>query len=374
MINETVLRREEKAEISLRSLYARYGYLPYRMSKFEEYELYMKNKDFLVSDQIITFNDTNGRLLALKPDVTLSIIKNGEDEPGCKQKVYYSENVYRVSEKTGKYKEIMQTGVECIGAVDIYDIYESIKLAAESLSLISKSFVLDISHLGIMIILLEKVCDDNVFRRKALHFIAEKNAHDMKKLCDSYQIPAEQTDVLQVFIRAYGQRNKVIAQLEEAVQKLAPDCEKVRQVMKEIKTLSALLETSPLSSKIRFDFSIVNDMNYYNDFAFKGFINGISDGVLAGGQYDKLMKKMDRKDRAVGFAINLDLLEQMKQERREYDVDIVILYDENTDVRMVAQAVSEAAASGKTASAQKQIPEKLRYREIADLRKGTPIC
>ena len=222
MINETVLRREEKAEIALRSLYARYGYLPYRMSKFEEYELYMKNKDFLVSDRIITFNDTNGRLLALKPDVTLSIIKNGEDEPGCKQKVYYSENVYRVSEKTGKYKEIMQTGVECIGAVDIYDIYESIKLAAESLSLISKSFVLDISHLGIMIILLEKVCDDNVFRRKALHFIAEKNAHDMKKLCDSYQIPAEQTDVLQVFIRAYGQRNKVIAQLEEAVQKLAP--------------------------------------------------------------------------------------------------------------------------------------------------------
>ena len=65
---------------------------------------------------------------------------------------------------------------------------------------------------------------------------------------------------------------------------------------------------------------------------------------------------------------------RMKQERREYDVDIVILYDENTDVRMVAQAVSEAAASGKTASAQKQIPEKLRYREIADLRKGTPIC
>ena len=39
MINETVLRREEKAEIALRSLYARYGYLPYRMSKFEEYEL-----------------------------------------------------------------------------------------------------------------------------------------------------------------------------------------------------------------------------------------------------------------------------------------------------------------------------------------------
>ena len=38
----------------------------------------------------------------------------------------------------------------------------------------------------------------------------------------------------------------------------------------------------------------------------KGELEGY--GVLAGGQYDKLMKKMDRKDRAVGFAINLGVL------------------------------------------------------------------
>ena len=78
MIDETLLKNEERAAIELRSLYRRYGYLPYKMSKFEEYELYIRNKDFLVSDRIITFNDTSGRLLALKPDVTLSIIKNGE--------------------------------------------------------------------------------------------------------------------------------------------------------------------------------------------------------------------------------------------------------------------------------------------------------
>ena len=100
MIDETLLKSEERAAIELRSLYRRYGYLPYKMSKFEEYELYIRNKDFLVSDRIITFNDTSGRLLALKPDVTLSIIKNGEDLPGTKQKVSYNENVYRVSERT----------------------------------------------------------------------------------------------------------------------------------------------------------------------------------------------------------------------------------------------------------------------------------
>ena len=93
MIDEKLLKNEERAMLSLRSLYRQYGYMPFKMSKFEEYDLYVRNKEFLVSDSVITFNDTDGRLLALKPDVTLSIIKNGVDEPGAKQKLYYNENV-----------------------------------------------------------------------------------------------------------------------------------------------------------------------------------------------------------------------------------------------------------------------------------------
>ena len=80
-MNDAVLTREEKVVFALRELYRRYGYLPYRMSKFEEYELYVRNKEFMVGDRVIAFNDTNGKMLALKPDVTLSIIKGGEDRP-----------------------------------------------------------------------------------------------------------------------------------------------------------------------------------------------------------------------------------------------------------------------------------------------------
>ena len=86
MINDKLLKSDERALLTLRSLYKAYGYLPFKMSKFEEYDLYVRNKDFLVSDSIITFTDTAGKLLALKPDVTLSIIKNGTDEKGCKQR------------------------------------------------------------------------------------------------------------------------------------------------------------------------------------------------------------------------------------------------------------------------------------------------
>jgi len=86
-LNRSVLKNEEKAIFDLRALYSLYGYSQYKMSKFEAYDLYVRNKDYLVSDNIITFTDTDGKLLALKPDVTLSIIKNGKDVPGTVQKV-----------------------------------------------------------------------------------------------------------------------------------------------------------------------------------------------------------------------------------------------------------------------------------------------
>ena len=66
-----------------------------RLSKFEEYDLYMQNKNFLMSERVITFSDIDGKLMALKPDITLSIVKNAKDD-GCTEKVYYTENVYRV--------------------------------------------------------------------------------------------------------------------------------------------------------------------------------------------------------------------------------------------------------------------------------------
>lgn len=75
-IKKEILSGEEAVAFALRELYHAYGYRPYKMSKFEPYDLYVQNRSFLVGDNILTFTDTNGRLMALKPDVTLSIIKN----------------------------------------------------------------------------------------------------------------------------------------------------------------------------------------------------------------------------------------------------------------------------------------------------------
>ena len=136
MIELTSLRPDERAGLRLRELYRSHGYLPYRMSKFEPYDLYVKNKSFLVSENILTFTDTDGRLMALKPDVTLSIVKNAQPPAGALEKVCYSENVYRTTAAGLGFREIMQTGLECIGNLDLAAMSEVLALAAESLAML----------------------------------------------------------------------------------------------------------------------------------------------------------------------------------------------------------------------------------------------
>lgn len=369
MINEKILKNEEAAVFALRSLYGKYGYLPFKMSKFEEYELYIRNKNFLVSDRIITFNDTNGRLLALKPDVTLSIIKNGEDAESLKQKVCYNENVYRVSESTGNYKEIMQTGLECIGDLDLYDIFECVSLAAQSLALISDKYLLEVSHLGILSAVLDEVCANEAFAKEALSLIAGKNEHDLRRLCAVYGVSEADTDRLCVFITAYGDRKTVLSKLRGV-----SVTDRSRAAYNELLNLSSLLDSQGFGSEVIFDFSVVNDMNYYNGIVFNGFIDGLSDSVLAGGQYDNLMRRMGRKSKAVGFAIYLDELAQLDTAGDGVDVDVLLLYDDSTDEFALADKVRALADSGKRVSAQKAVPPSLRSREIIDLRGGKKPC
>ncbi|MBP5458613.1 MAG: ATP phosphoribosyltransferase regulatory subunit [Clostridia bacterium] len=257
MFDESILKTGERAVFALRSLYRKYGYQPYKMSKFEEYDLYARNKDFLVSDSVITFTDTTGKLMALKPDVTLSIIKNYQDEPGCMQRVYYNENVYRISDSTHVYKEILQTGLECMGDLTAYDRMEVLRLAVESLKTISGDYVLEISHMGILSGLLSQAEAGQEFAERITTLIADKNAHEVPAVCAAYGISADLAEKLVQFIGIYGQRDKVLAELEAIC-----TGKEMAEALAELRSISAELDSWEGADRIRFDFSLVNDMRY----------------------------------------------------------------------------------------------------------------
>lgn len=358
------LKYNEKVVYGLRSLYKKYGYTQYKMSKFEEYDLYVRNKDFLMSDSIITFTDTNGKLMALKPDITLSIIKKSKDIPGYVQKFYYNENVYRVSKGTNTFKEIMQMGLECIGDLDDYCLSEVLILAAKSLKSISKNAILDVSHLGILSAFFDAAEIDEETRTQLTEYISEKNLSAICKTCAQKGIGKEKTDLLKKLVTLYGSASEVMPKLREITQDFR-DKTPFEQLEKIINAAG-----DEYKDMIRIDFSVVSDMKYYNGIIFKGFIKGIPTSVVSGGQYDRMMQRMGRKSGAIGFAVYLDMLERLKVSQFKYDEDIVLIYDKNTDIKTLKKAVEELSQDGRSVTAQRQLPAKLTYRQLAKIQDG----
>ena len=368
MIIETDnLKYDEQAVFLLRSLYSKYGYKQYKMRKFEEYDLYVRNKDFLISDSVITFTDTNGKLMALKPDVTLSIVKNTKDSDGSVQKVYYDENVYRVSKGTHSYKEIKQAGLECIGDVDTYCVCEVLSLAVKSLMTISESCVVDVSDLAILFALYDYIGLSYEARKRMTSLISDKNTHEMKRLCEDMSVSAESTALLEELISYNGTPDGILPRLKAMTEQIGAQAE-----FSEFESVVSSLDEE-LQSKLRIDFSVVSDINYYNGIVFKGFIDKIPDSVLSGGRYDSLMQSMSRKSKAIGFAVYIDMLERFNVKEWKFDYAAVLLYSENDGISTVKNAAQKLINEYGCVFTAKKLPEKATYGKLFELQNGEVI-
>lgn len=355
-----LLKREEQAVFALRELYARRGYRPYKMSRFEEYDLYVRYKEFLSSGQVITFPARDGRLLALKPDVTLSIVKNAPEKPGVVEKLYYNESVYRADSATGDIRELTQAGLECVGDLQPYDVAEVVLLAVESLSILGVTSILDISHVGLLQSVLSRLPAG--LREEAQQCLQQKNVHELKALCA--QCDDCTVKKLTALIEYAGCAEEVLPKLNAVMDQPAE-----QQALTELSQVLAILKNRNLDHLVRVDFSLGGSMAYYNGLVFRGYLPGIPEAVLSGGQYDRLPVGMGKNSRAIGFAVYMDLLERLEEGIDAFDVDTVIICKAGEDPVLVDEAAAALAEGGRVLICT-QIPEGCRAREIYEFMDG----
>lgn len=355
-MTDTILKNDEKAVFELRSLYENFGYRKYKMSKFEEYDLYARNKSFLPQSDgnIITFNDADGKLLALKPDVTLSIVKNAKD--GRQIKEYYNENVYRMVDH--EYREFMQVGLECIGDIDLYSTCEVLMLAKKSLGTISGDYVLDVSHAAFTQGLVDSIDAPYDVRSKLLDCIASKNAHDLSRICKESGISPEAEERLCGVLKIYGPFDTVI---EQARALCVNDA--MTDALDQLCEIYAFLVSIGERERICLDFTLINDMRYYSGITFKGFIEGVAQCVLSGGRYDNLAARMGKHMGAIGFAMYMNFLDLYFDKGSDYDVDILITYDEKADPTALLRMVNTLRGGGRSVRVQCRDDGSIRCRE-----------
>lgn len=359
-MTDTALLPSERAVYALRELYRTHGYRHYKVSKFEEYDLYAGNKSFLADRNVLTFTDTDGRLLALKPDITLSIIKNTKASGGI-HKVFYNEHVYRTN--GGGFREIMQTGLECLGEIDFYSACEVLCLAYKSLGILSENFLLELSDMGFVSGLIEMITDSEEIAERILNEMGAKNTFAIRELlkdCDS-----ELVDTLCEITMLYGDTDTCLEKMEALVKNA-----RMESSLNELKETVRVLKECACCDNLRIDFSITNDMHYYNGIIFKGYIDGIAKSVLSGGRYDSLLADMGKKGAAIGFAVYLDELDRLLASKSEYDLDTLVVYDSSTPTAVITDTVNRLISENRTVMTQCSETTDLRVKSIVDLRGG----
>ena len=294
----------ERATFMLRTLYEQAGYRKYRCSRFEEYALYQEYNRFLPDTQVVTFTDLDGKLRAIKPDVTLSIAKTAQPAPGECKRFYYNEEVCRPRRESHTFQTIRQMGLECMGAVDAAVQAEVVGLALQSLAALGVATVLEISHMGFVTGLLDALNIEPAVRGRLLEYLRGKNGHELRRAAEKFGLSAAAADSLCGLLALHGAPAEVLQQAETCCL-----CETQRSALTELRQL---VDTLPAQGcELRLDLSMADEMDYYNGLVFVGYAAGIPCAVLKGGRYDYLMQRFTPTANAIGFAIYLDELERL---------------------------------------------------------------
>ena len=291
----------EQATFRLRALYEQAGYRKYRASRFEEYALYQEYQRFLPDAQVITFTDLDGKLRAIKPDVTLSIAKTAQPAAGECKRFYYNEEVCRPSRESHTFQTIHQMGLESMGAVDADEQAAVVRLALQSLAALDVPTVLEISHMGYLTGLLDALHVPAEARAKLLDFLRAKNAHELRTAALAAGLDESAAAALTGLLDLHGPLGATLTAARAACR-----CETQRAALEELQALQ-----NALGRGTRLDLSMADEMEYYNGLVFTGYVAGIPCAVLKGGRYDYLMQRFTPGANAIGFAIYLDELERL---------------------------------------------------------------
>lgn len=353
------LSKSAKTYLALRNTYESCGYRKYAMRKFEEYSLYLENKNFLTSEYVITFNDLHGRLMALKPDVTLSILKNSKGRQGS-EKVYYRESVYRLDRQSSEYREIEQLGLEMINCSDIISLTELTILAMMTLQTVDDDYILCVSDMNYVGGMLDTLPDASEEQKSAiLSFISQKNPHELKNALT-------EAGASEGYAEGFADLISLSSGHEEAFSK-AEALARNDRMKSSLRKLEKLIESAGSSGRLRLDFSLVNDVSYYSSLVFCGYVSRIPRAVLTGGCYDKLAHKFGKDNGAAGFALCLSDLNGFYDQQSAGDIDVLLLYSEESRLSEVLDKAFALRREGKRVLIEKSIPEGQGYREIIRL-------
>ena len=299
-------------EQRLGECFKRHGYRRVTTPTFEAYDIYMDD-DAVPRDDLFKLVSRKGKVLALKPDATLSVARMAainHHDPGEIIKFYYLTNIYRHFSDPDVKKEITQMGVEYFGDNSPECDAQIIRLALKSLELFHiEKLQIDLGNVGLIDALLTKT-DLDADARKALgKLIDKKNVDDILDFAKTHGIDEAIADKLARVTTIYGKPEAVLEKTEALCENTA-----MRRAAAHLKAVYRLLCSFGLGDAVTIDLGFTRTMNYYTDTVFKVYGAHWGAPLIEGGRYDALSAKFGIDRPACGFAVDvLGLMDYLEQ-------------------------------------------------------------
>lgn len=139
----------EEVEQKLRLTFLERGYEEIRTPTIEFYDVFAFQNRPIDEEKMYKFFDEKGRIIVLRPDMTIPLARViGTQRWDTPLKVTYSGNVFRANEShSGKYNEIVQSGIEVIGIDNVRAEIECVISVIQALQKLKvQSFTIEIGQ------------------------------------------------------------------------------------------------------------------------------------------------------------------------------------------------------------------------------------
>ena len=338
ILDECVIKRSLERDID--EIFEKWGYKEVITPTLEFYETFNYNSQTLREEDMYKFFDNRGRILVLRPDMTIPIARVVETKLKDAElpiKLRYTSNVFRVHESLGgKRNEYTDCGVELIGIEDKKSDLEVLVLALEALKKLGlNDFKLEIGNIGFFNGAFKNLDIDQKHIEVIAQFIEDKNLKNLEDYIYALDIKEEYKKFFNKLPWMFGDKNI----LEEA-KKLAFNNE-IKENLEYLEVLYSQLEALGYGENVTFDLGMVPRLNYYTGMIFRGYGEGVGNTLLRGGRYDSLIKSSNSYVPAIGFSIDINsVIENGKLNKNLNEDEKIykIYYSENNRIEAIKKS------------------------------------
>ncbi len=303
---EAHLRRA--IEHAAMSIFKAWSYEEITPPSVDYYSLFERGMGSVEAQDAFRFTDTDGKLLALRPDVTSGIARAAATLMAKRERPLrfsYAAPVFRLrAESHAEWRrESTQIGCELIGRNGCAADTEVLLIAVEILSSLGLdgSYAITINDLEVFNGIVGRLGLDAPAQEKLRELVDTHNAGDLERFLASYASTEECASFAQL-VKLSG-RGEVFQNARRVITN-----DRSVTALDRLEALWGVIDSLGLSAHFEVDLGDVSRLDYYTGLIFKIYVAGVGMRVGSGGRYDQLTANFGKAEPAVGFVLDLDAL------------------------------------------------------------------